>query len=78
MSGDDYRGIARCLSSAPPHSRSLTESMVESVVTSMSFWPDDLGLFSTTGCKRVAQKVDVVYEAAMDREEEEGANTGGR
>ena len=52
--------------------------MVESVVTSMSFWPDDLGLFSTTGCKRVAQKVDVVYEAAMDREEEEGANTGGR
>ncbi len=46
--------------------------MVKSVVDSLTFWPEEVGgLFSTTGCKRVAQKVDVAYEAAMDEEEEE-------
>ncbi len=52
-------------------SRSLTEPMLDAVVSSMTFWPEGLELFSTTGCKRVAQKVDVVYEEGLEREEEE-------
>ena len=32
------------------------------VAGQLSYWPSDLQLFSTSGCKRVAQKVDLVVE----------------
>ena len=38
------------------------------VAGQLSYWPSDLQLFSTSGCKRVAQKVDLLLEG----EEEEG------
>jgi hypothetical protein len=37
------------------------EELVEKVVDQLTYWPSDLKLFSTSGCKRVAQKVKVSY-----------------
>jgi len=39
-----------------------TEQMVEEVADQLTYWPPDLKLFSTSGCKRVAQKIDLVVE----------------
>ena len=40
----------------------FTEEMVEKVADEMIYWPAELKLFSTSGCKRVAQKVDLLLE----------------
>ena len=40
----------------------FTEDMVEKVADEMIYWPSELKLFSTSGCKRVAQKVDLLLE----------------
>jgi len=40
----------------------FTEEMVEKVADEMIYWPTQLKLFSTSGCKRVAQKVDLLLE----------------
>merc|ERR1712228_729593 len=39
-----------------------TEKMVDNVADQLTYWPSDLKLFSTSGCKRVAQKVDLLLE----------------
>ncbi len=49
--------------------RSITESMVDEVLSGMTFWPSDSEIYSTTGCKRVAQKVDVVYEQSIEMDD---------
>ena len=36
----------------------------------MSYWPSDLQLFSTSGCKRVAQKVDLLLEGEEEERQE--------
>ena len=46
--------------------RSLTEKDIENVMSHMTFWPKGVGVFSTTGCKKVAQKVDLVLEEMYD------------
>jgi len=43
-----------------------TEEMVDDIADQLTYWPADLKLFSTSGCKRVAQKVDLLLE---DQEE---------
>ncbi|XP_046369886.2 torsin-1A-like [Haliotis rufescens] len=40
----------------------LTDDRVESVVEELTFWPESEQVFSVTGCKRVAEKVDYVME----------------
>lgn len=46
------------------------EELVEKVVDQLTYWPSDLKLFSTSGCKRVAQKIDLILEERQfDREE---------
>ena len=40
----------------------FTEEMVENVADELIYWPEELKLFSTSGCKRVAQKVDLLLE----------------
>ena len=40
----------------------FTEEMVENVADELIYWPEELQLFSTSGCKRVAQKVDLLLE----------------
>jgi len=42
---------------------SLTSEQVGEVTDSLVYWPKDTQLFSTTGCKRVANKLDLVEEA---------------
>ena len=39
-----------------------TEEMVDRVADQLSYWPQETKLFSTSGCKRVAQKVDLMEE----------------
>jgi len=45
---------------------SLSEAEVESISAGLSYWPEDSQLFSVTGCKRVASKLDLLVE---EREE---------
>ena len=43
--------------------------VVEKVTDQLSYWPRDIKLYSSSGCKRVAQKIDLIVE---EMEEEEG------
>lgn len=45
------------------------EQVVERVTDQLSYWPRDLRLYSSSGCKRVAQKIDLVVEELEEREE---------
>ena len=41
----------------------IIQEIIHQVISDMSFWPQETPLYSTTGCKRVAQKVDeLLYE----------------
>ena len=40
----------------------------ENIVNSLSYWPQDTKLYSTTGCKRISNKLDLFQE---DLEQEE-------
>lgn len=40
----------------------IVESEVEKIVNSLAYWPADSQLYSTTGCKRVANKIDLYEE----------------
>ena len=37
----------------------------------LSYWPRDIKLYSSSGCKRVAQKIDLIVEE-MEEEKEGG------
>ena len=39
-----------------------SEEEVEGVADQLTYWPQDIGLFSTSGCKKVSQKVDLLLE----------------
>ena len=43
--------------------------VVEKVTDQLSYWPRDIKLYSSSGCKRVAQKIDLIVE---EMEEEGG------
>ena len=40
----------------------MQEEQIKVVVDSLSYWPQDTQLYSTTGCKRVANKMDLFME----------------
>ena len=42
---------------------------MEKVADELIYWPAELKLFSTSGCKRVAQKVDLLLEEEWGKEE---------
>ena len=48
---------------------SLTEAELTEIAASLTYWPSDPGLFSTTGCKRVANKLDLYQEEEEEEEE---------
>lgn len=50
---------------------SLTHSQVTSTVDSLVYWPQESQLYSTTGCKRVAQKLDLLQEQLEEEQEEQ-------
>ena len=40
--------------------------LVDQVIADLAFWPSDTQLYSSTGCKRVSQKVDeLLYEQEL-------------
>ena len=39
-----------------------TEDMIDNVADQLEYWPPQIKLFSTSGCKRIAQKVDLLIE----------------
>jgi len=38
------------------------EQVVERVAEELTYWPKELNLYSSSGCKRIAQKIDLVVE----------------
>ena len=46
-------------------SKDLYPEIVLRVVEELTFWPPDLLIYSTTGCKRVLQKIDVILEEIL-------------
>lgn len=47
--------------------------VIEKVTDQLSYWPRDIKLYSSSGCKRVAQKIDLIVEE-MEEEREGGQN----
>ena len=47
----------------------IQEEQVMAVVDSLSYWPEDTKLYSTTGCKRVANKMDLFEEEMGEGED---------
>jgi len=64
---DDYLALK---SFAPKNRRDFTASVADS----LQYFPKGFGLFSTSGCKRIAQKVDVLIEQEMEPIEEQPAD----
>merc|ERR1719334_2636078 len=50
----------------------LTEKDISRVVDSLHYWPEETQLYSTTGCKRIANKLDLIHEEIEEEEEREG------
>ena len=45
------------------HDPGNLRDLIDQVITDLAFWPSDTQIFSSTGCKRVSQKVDeLLYE----------------
>merc|ERR1712098_93276 len=41
---------------------SMTSDQVSKVVDSLTYWPQETSLYSTTGCKRISNKLDLFQE----------------
>ena len=66
----ERRHIKLCVEKeARDRNLSLTEAGLTNILDSLIYWPADPGLFSTSGCKRVANRLDLHQE---ELEEEEG------
>ena len=49
----------------------LTEAELTEIAASLTYWPADKELFSTTGCKRVANRLDLYQEEQEEEQEHE-------
>ena len=49
---------------------SLTDTVLTNILDSLTYWPADPGLFSTSGCKRVANRLDL-YQEELEEEVDE-------
>ena len=47
------------------HRISALQNVVDQVVEKMVFFPDDVKLYSSTGCKRVSQRVDILLQESF-------------
>lgn len=45
--------------------KNLFADIIPRVMIELTFWPPDLLIYSTTGCKRVSQKIDVILEEIL-------------
>jgi len=59
------------LKEAGDRNLSLSEGGLENILDSLTYWPPDSGLYSTTGCKRVANKLDLYQEYLEQTEDNE-------
>ena len=68
----ERRHIKLCVEKeASDRNLSLTDLGLTNILDSLIYWPAELGLFSTSGCKRVANRLDL-YQEELEEEEEEG------
>ena len=49
----------------------LTEAELTEIAAGLTYWPAEPGLFSTTGCKRVANRLDLYQEKEEEEERDE-------
>jgi len=55
--------VKRCIErDVAARNDSLTETQIQEIADELVYWPTDTRLYSTTGCKRVAPKVDLYLE----------------
>jgi hypothetical protein len=40
----------------------VTEEIINKVANELTYFPKDLKLYSTSGCKRIAEKVDLIMD----------------
>ena len=48
---------------------SLAEVSLTNILDSLTYWPAEYGLFSTSGCKRVANRLDLYQEELEEQNE---------
>ena len=66
----ERRHIKLCVEKeARDRSLSLTDAKLTEMAASLTYWPADEGLFSTTGCKRVANRLDLYQEEKEEEQE---------
>ena len=59
----ERRHVRLCvMKEAEDRNLTMSDSAVTSVVDSLTYWPPDTQLFSTTGCKRISNKLDLYQE----------------
>jgi len=55
--------VKRCIErEVEARNASLSEKQIQGIADELNYWPEDTALYSKTGCKRVAQKVDLFLE----------------
>lgn len=59
----ERRHVLRCIQrEAEARNRTITPELEQAVADSLAYWPPDTKIFSTSGCKRVANKLDLLLE----------------
>jgi len=55
--------VKRCtMNEARLRNLTLSDGQIQTVVDSLTYWPESTKLYSTTGCKRVSNKIDLLQE----------------
>ena len=66
----ERKHIKMCvIKEAKDRNMTLSEADVNDVVDSLNYWPKDTKLYSTTGCKRVSNKLDLYQEDTDESDE---------
>ena len=47
----------------------MAEVSLTNILDSLTYWPAEYGLFSTSGCKRVANRLDLYQEELEEQNE---------
>jgi len=63
----ERKHVRMCVEKEARHRNiTLLEEKISEVVNSLSFWPQETQVYSTTGCKRVANKMDLYQEEEVE------------
>ena len=66
----ERRHVRMCVEKeAADRNISLAEADLLAIVDSLSYWPQETQLYSTTGCKRISNKLDLFQEDEEETEE---------